>query len=74
MNYKMSKQGISALMMVFNNGFVNMVMGKDADMTHVFEDLEWFVNTDQELICDNPPMFDLSVLNDIGLPDDEVEE
>lgn len=60
MKYKLSKQGIEAIMMVFNNGFANMVVGKDADMTSVFEELEWQINDDLELFCDNPPMFNLS--------------
>ena len=60
MKYKMSKQGVGALMMVFQNGFMNLASGQDPDMTKVFENLEWFVNTDQELVCDNPPIFDMS--------------
>ena len=64
MKFKMSQHGVEALMLVFNNGFVNMIAGKDADMTDVFKNLEWFVNDEEQLVCDNPPMFDLSILAD----------
>jgi hypothetical protein len=66
MKVKLSKQGVTTLMMVFNNGFINMVTGKDADMTDVFSKLEWFVNSDNELVCDNPPILDLSAFSDLS--------
>lgn len=65
MKFKMSNQAIGALMMVFNDGFLKMVAGKDADMTETFAGLEFFVNEEKELVCDNPPITDLSILDEI---------
>lgn len=66
MNHKLSSQGIATLMMVFNNAFVKMALGQNPDMTDVFADLEWYVNTDGQLVCDNPPILNLGDLGDLS--------
>lgn len=75
MKYKLSQQGVATLMMVFNNGFLKMIANPSddnaGDMSEVFQNLEWFINTDKELVCDNPPIVDLSILNDIIAAEEE---